>query len=109
MAGQRGSLAATQIHENVRQNILTDDIRKEGRTIRRDLLTPITQLRFGPDAPVPFFRRTLEETSSPKELADILDKAVNQLGLKVPASWAHDALGVPSFGEGDVAIRGASD
>ncbi len=109
IAGQRGSLAATQIHENVRQNILTDDIRKEGRTIRRDLLTPITRLRFGPDAPVPLFTRNLEQTSSPKDLADILDKAVNQLGLKVPASWAHDALGVPSFGEGDVAIPGATD
>ncbi len=106
IAGQRGSLAATQIHENVRQNILTDDIRKEGRTIRRDLLTPITRLRFGPDAPVPLFQRSLEQTSSAKDLADILDKAVNQLGLKVPASWAHDALGVPSFGESDVAVPG---
>ena len=109
IAGQRGSLAASQVHENVRQNILTDDIRKEGRTIRRDLLTPITRLRFGPDAPVPLFERSLEQTSSPKDLADILDKAVNQLGLKVPASWAHDALGVPSFGEGDVAIPGSTD
>lgn len=106
-AGQRGSLAAARVHETVRQDILSDDIRKEGRTIRRDLLTPLTHFRFGPDAPVPFFRRTLEEPSDATELAGILDTAVNELGMKVPTSWAHGALGLPQSGADEAPIPGS--
>lgn len=95
IAGQSGSVAATQVHEHVRKDILVDDIRKEGRTIRRDLLTPLTRFRFGDQAPVPHFRRKRRDTGSPKEIAEVLDAAVNRLGLQVPRAWAHDALGVP--------------
>ncbi len=38
ITGQGGSFAATKIHEIVRQDVLADDIRKEGRTIRRAFL-----------------------------------------------------------------------
>ena len=108
-AGQRGSLAAARVHETVRQDILSDDIRKEGRTIRRDLLAPLTHLRFGPSAPVPFFRRKLNEPTDATELAKILDQAVNQLGLKVPTAWAHDALGLPLSDSSDASIPGSRD
>jgi phage gp29-like protein len=57
ISGQSGSIAAAQAHEVVRQDLALDDQRKEARTIRRDLLTPLTRLRFGSDAPVPYFRR----------------------------------------------------
>lgn len=58
ISGQSGSIAASQVHNEVRKEILADDIRKEARTLRRDLLKPLTQLRFGPDAPVPHFVRS---------------------------------------------------
>ncbi len=96
ITGQSGSIAASRVHEQVRQDILADDIRKEGRTIRRDLLTPITRLRFGPEAPVPHFTRRPARPANTRELADVLDVAVNQLGAKVPLHWAHDALGIPA-------------
>lgn len=108
IAGQKGSFAATKVHETVRQDVLADDVRKEGRTIRRDLLTPLTRLRFGPEAPIPHFRRKLRQTSDAVELADVLDVAVNQLGLKVPAAWAHDALGVPQSSEDETTVPGSS-
>jgi len=47
ISGQSGSIAASRVHEDVRQDILADDIRKEARTLRRDLLAPLTRLRFG--------------------------------------------------------------
>lgn len=95
-AGSTGTFAAAQVHERVRQDILEDDIRKEGRTIRRDVLRPLTVLRFGADAPVPLFRRRLGPPASLHDLAELLAVAVNDLGLRVPAQWAAERLGIPS-------------
>ncbi len=108
IAGQSGSVAASRVHEEVRKDILADDIRKEGRTIRRDLLGPIARLRFGPDAPVPFFTRRPSRPADTRELADVLDVAVNQLGAKVPLAWAHDALGIPRPADADAFLPGRS-
>lgn len=107
VSSQRGSLAASAVHQRVRRDILTDDVRKEGRTIRRDLLTPLVRMKFGDDVPVPFFRRRLGRDVSTKELADALDVAVNQLGAKVPARWAHEALGIPQPGPQDDVLSGS--
>jgi phage gp29-like protein len=107
VSGQKGTFAATQIHEMVRQDVLADDMRKEGSTIRRDLLGPMTRLRFGADAPVPYFRRKLKQVTDAKELASVLDVAVNQLGMQVPSHWAHDALGIPQADDGELKVSGS--
>jgi len=106
ISGQRGSLAATQVQDEVRKDILADDLRKEGRTIRRDLLSPITRLRFGDRAPVPFFCRRPRRPTDARELADILDVAVNQLGVSVPQDWARDVLGIPAGSVNEPALTG---
>jgi phage gp29-like protein len=95
------------VHETVRQDILGDDIRKEGRTLRRDLLGPLTRFRFGPDIPVPYFRRKLKQPREVTDVAAMLDVAVNRLGVDVPAGWALDALGIPQGAEGESILRGA--
>jgi len=101
IAGTTGAVAAARVHEVVRQDILADDIRREGRTIRRDLLAPLTRLRFGMRAPVPYFCRKLEQPADVVELASVLDMAVNQLGLQVPRRWAHASLNIPESGQGE--------
>lgn len=93
--GARGSLSATAVHERVRQDILADDTRKEARTIRKDILTPLTLFRFGPDASVPHFTRKIDRTTTAQPLANLIATAVNDLGANVPTEWAHDALGLP--------------
>jgi phage gp29-like protein len=104
--GTKGTFTAARVHEEVRGDIRADDIRKEGRTIRRDILTPLTRMRFGPDAPVPVFRRKSGRASELQELADVLDTAVNKLGARVPASWAHEALGIPQAAAADTVLAG---
>lgn len=106
ITGQSGSIAASRVHEEVRKDILLDDLRKEARTIRRDLLAPMTRLRFGPDAPVPYFARRPARPANTRELAEVLDLAVNQLGAKVPRSWAHDVLGIPAQSDDEPALPG---
>ena len=107
ISGQRGTLAASQVHEQVRRDLLADDIRKESRTIRRDLLGPLVRLKFGPDAPVPHFRRKVRQAMTASDLADVLDKAVNRLGLRVSEEWVRESLGIPAV-EGDGAMGGTT-
>lgn len=107
ITGQSGSVAASRVHEQVRQDVLLDDIHKEGRTIRRDLLGPLARLRFGPDVPVPHFRRKPRQPTSATELASVLDAAVNRLGLRVPEAWARESLGIPHPDANEASVPGA--
>ncbi len=107
ITGQSGSIAAARVHETVRRDILVDDLRKEARTIRRDLLGPMTRLRFGPEVPVPLFRRRLEPPRDLKQFVDVLGVAVNQLGVDVPADWVRSTLGIPDPGEREAGTTGS--
>jgi len=105
-AEMTGTFAAAEVHDRVRADIREDDIRNEGRTIRRDLLTPMTRVRFGVTAPVPYFRRRFNRHGDATTLAGVIATAVNELGAKVPARWAHDALGIPRAAEGQDVLAG---
>lgn len=107
--GTKGTFAASRIHEEVRKDIRTDDVRKEGRTIRRDVLAPLCRLKFGPDVPVPHFRRKPDRPRELQDLTRVLDSAVNRLGLRVPVNWAHEVLGIPPAGEGDAVVSGLGE
>ncbi len=104
MADQSGSKAAAEVHDRVRKDILLDDIRKEGRTVRRDILRPLAQFKFGLEVPVPFFRRKPEEPRDLRELADVLSVAVNDLGIQAPTRWVHDTLGIPQATNGEATV-----
>ena len=107
LSGQAGPLSSgPQVHNEVRLDLRQDDMVKEGRTIRRDLLGSITRIQFGPEAPVPFFRRQLDLPRNLAQLAEVLKVAVNELQMKVPARWAHDALGLPLASEGESVLTG---
>lgn len=101
-----GTHSAALIHENVRRDIQEDDVRSEGRTIRRDLLAPMVRVAFGESVPVPYFRRVFHTKRDPAQLAEVLATAVNELGVRVPTGWAHDALSIPRAGKEDSVLTG---
>jgi phage gp29-like protein len=105
VAGVSGTLTASKVHEEVRKDLRADDLRKEAYTIRRDLLTPLVRLQFGPHAPVPHFRRKLARPSDATEFTQMLGAAVNRLGLRIPLAWAHETLGIPLPAEGEPVIQ----
>lgn len=105
-SGQTGTFSTAQIHNEVRLDLRQDDIAKEGRAIRRDVLGPVTRVRFGAEAPVPYFRRQFDPPRDLRELAEVLRVAVNELGMRVPARWAHGALGVPEATGGEGRLEG---
>lgn len=100
-----GSRAAAEVHDRVREDLLADDIADEGRTLRRDLLTPLVRARFGADTPLPTFRRSIVESIDTRALADVLAVAARQLGLRVPRAWAHRALGIPQAVDGEATLE----
>ena len=102
---QSGSRAAAEIHDRVREDLLVDDIADEAHTLRRDLLTPLVRARFGVDAPVPHFRRSLSQAVDTRVLADTLAVAVNQIGLRVSRAWAHRALGIPEANAEEAIVK----
>jgi len=102
--GQTGTFSTAEIHNRVRLDLREDDIRKEGRTIRRDVLRPLVELKFGRGMPVPYFRRKLDRPRDLRELADVVSSAVNALGMRVPTRWAHETLGIPEAAEGEAVL-----
>jgi phage gp29-like protein len=106
--GTKGTFAVSRVHEEVRKDIRADDMRKEARTIRRDVLAPLCRLKFGSQVPVPYFRRRPDRPRELQELMGVLDSAVNRLGLRVPVDWVHDVLGIPSAGASE-AVVGQTD
>jgi len=100
------SAGAAKVHDNVRRDLRDDDIRRESQTLRRDLLGPLVRMQFGPGAAVPYFERQVEGRRDPRRLAEILDIAVNRLGARVPAAWAHRALGVPVAAASEAVLAG---
>lgn len=104
--GETGTFAAAEIHNRVRLDLRQDDIRKEGRTIRRDVLRPLTELKFGRGAPVPYFERKLQQPRDLKSLAEVVSVAVNTLGMRVPTHWAHETLGIPAASAEEAVLNG---
>jgi phage gp29-like protein len=96
-----GSRAAAEIHDRVREDLLVADIAAEARSLRRDLLGPLTRARFGAAAPVPEFRRQLAQSVDSRQLAETLRLAVQELGMSVPRNWMHEALGIPEARAGE--------
>lgn len=101
---QGGSRAAAEVHDRVREDLLVSDMAAEARTLRRDLLRPLVQARFGATAVTPRFQRSLLESEDTQSLAQTLAVAVEKLGLRVPEAWAHRALGIPEAQRGEATL-----
>ncbi len=93
--GGTGTFAAATVQDNVRTDLRDDDIRREGRTLRDQLLGPMVELQFpGRAAPVPYFRRIKPETIDRIKESTVMMNA-QRLGMDVPTDWAYKTLGIP--------------
>lgn len=102
------NLGAAEVHDRVRRDLRDDDIVKEARTIRRDLLAVLTRVRFGAEVEPPYFRREPERPRDAAGFAKMLSAAVNELGVRVPEGWARAMLGIPGASAGEDVLRGVS-
>jgi len=94
--GATGTYAAASVHDNVRRDILKEDIKAEARTIEEQLFVPLVAFRWpGDDMPVPKFRRHVRDPVDRALNAQVISAAVNQLGLPVEQAAAYELLELP--------------
>lgn len=85
------------LHAEVRNDILVADAREIAGTITRDLLYPLIALNRGNIDGLRRCPRLVFDTGEAEDiklLADSLPALVN-IGMEIPASWAHDKLRIP--------------
>jgi len=92
--GTPGKLGNDDAQDDVRKDILKADAKALANTLNRDLVKPFVDINFGKQEAYPRIMLAVHEPEDIKALTDALEKLV-PLGLKVPAAWARDKLGVP--------------
>lgn len=88
-----------------------DDIKREGRTVRQQIIRPLVAFRSpGRGAPLPYFRRVKPETIDRIKEAELMYK-VRYIGVDVHDTSARQRLGIPKpkvnrrFNTDDARIR----
>ena len=104
--GEKGARALGIVHDDVRLMIATADAEALADTIRRDLLGPAVEERFGRGTPVPFVVFSTEPRESMDALVGRLDKMAGR-GLTIPQAWVRDQLGIPDPKKGEDVIGAA--
>lgn len=107
--GKVGSQALGNVHNEVRKDILEFDTRHVAQVITRDLIRPLVVLNYGPNAPVPVLRFVTEDSADMLKVAQSLDYLCGpNVGMKIPAAWARDELGIPAPEENEEILGEAS-
>lgn len=97
-----GAYSLGEVHERGLADLIASDARQYAATIRRDLLFPLARLNFGVDRPerAPRWYLDLGETEDYETLSKALPVFVD-LGMKIPAWWAHEKTGIPEAEGGE--------
>lgn len=98
--GSTGTYAAAAVHDKVRGDLLDDDIRREARTVRCQIIGPMCAMEFQrDDVPLPHFTRRKPETIDRIKEAQLF-RAAQVAGLKVEEDYGYNRLGIPKPKEG---------
>lgn len=99
--GGTGTYSASQVQDQVRADLRDDDIQREARTIRTQIIRPMCAFKFpGREVPLPTFTRIKPETVDRTAEATLM-KAAQSVGIAVPRKWAYDRLNIPEPKEGE--------
>lgn len=96
-----GSYAQSKTHNEVRHDLTVADCKALAATLRRDLIRPLVIFNFGEDRRIPRIRYACEEADDLKDLVDIYDKLIVNIGLKVPTSHLYKKFSIPKPENGE--------
>lgn len=86
--------STASVHNLVRQDLRADDCRALAEALERQLLRPLAQYNFGPDAPVPSLCFRVEEEADRERESRILVN-LRQAGYQVAPDAVEGAFGYP--------------
>lgn len=98
--GGTGTFAAASVQQNVAQDLKEDDVKREARTVRAQIVAPIVAFGYrggnllDRDRIVPRFDREFREEIDRLKEAQVIE-AAQRAGVKVPKQWAYERLGIP--------------
>ena len=102
-ADDGASLSQAQVHAGVRDDLVADDVRQMCETINAAIVAPYCALNHAPRA------AGWPRIAPPAEEADIDVAAVTAAagrGLRIPAAWVRERMGIPEPREGDEVLSG---
>lgn len=106
--GKTSTHALGNVHNEVRRDILKNDVRQLARTLSQQLVWPLLATNR-PGADPRRAPRWVFDVAQPEDLAlfaDALPKLAGQ-GMRIPVSWAHEKLRIPLAAD-DEAVMGAT-
>lgn len=98
-----GSYSQSKTHNDVRQDLTRADCKAVMETVRRDLIRPLVEFNFGPEAHIPYFTLNATDTDDLKETADIVS-VLSTTGLEIPKPWLYKKFNIPAPEEGEDTI-----
>lgn len=104
-----GTYSAATVHENVRYDLVKDDLKGESGMVDSQILAPMVEMKYpNRGAAVPHFQRRTESPADRKLNAEMMDVAVNKLHLPLEKDYAYERLGLrkPSDGAADEDLIG---
>lgn len=103
-----GSRAAAEVHDSIRMDVLAADMQAEADSIREQLLTPMTRLRFpGKQVPVPIFKRKMEKVRNIEAERLAMEKLsfMSSAGLRVDPEQIYHMMDIPMPTTGPLEIE----
>lgn len=96
-----GSYAQGKVHNDVRKDLTKADAETLEKTIRRDIIGPLVEYNFGPDAGIPDFKFNSEEPEELKDTVEIYRTLSVDMGLEIPSSHVYEKFNIPEPKEGE--------
>lgn len=101
--GESGSLALGQVHDSVREDIERSDAHQLAATLNRDLVRPMIDLNFGPQAAYPRLAIGRPEEENLEFLVNSVEKLV-PLGFRVGQRQMRQRLGFEEMAKDDTPL-----
>lgn len=106
--GANGDRASTETRDRVRSDIREADAVAVAAALRAHLFAPAVAANVGADVrvPVPWF--ATEESVDQLSFAQAVEK-LKTAGVRIPAKWVRDEVGMPEPKEGEEILGGSED
>lgn len=105
--GKSGSRALGQVHDQVRQDLLESDAAELSETISQDLIRPLVDFQFGPQATYPRFCLDARPPADLSGRAELY-KTLEPLGVRFPVQHIHETFGIPEPKGGEPTYGGVA-